>query len=99
MSLGDEMNYTFNFEQLQKTIEDLTPKLLYATTEFAEAGQIYIVNATQWTPRFVVLHPDDLDWFRKEIAPTRLVHIRDEPSDYILEQIKNRIKASTQLRT
>lgn len=81
----------FTLEQLQKTIEDLTPRLYYGLSKFAERGQVYVCRATEWNPEFVIIHPDDLDRFKIEISPIRLVPLKDEPAGSVMERIKNRL--------
>ena len=81
----------FTFEQLQKTIESLTPQLLYGTSELVERGQVYICNETNYSQQFVILHPDDLEQFSRSISHMRLVHLRDETKENMAERIRSRL--------
>lgn len=81
----------FTFQQLQKTIEALTPVFYYGLPEFAERGQVYVCKATEWNQQFVILHPDDFEQFKQSITPVRLVHLRDESKESMAERIMSRL--------
>jgi hypothetical protein len=85
------MNEPFRIETLQKIIADLTPTLYYGLTEFAERGQVYICKETEWYPKFVILHPEDFEQFKREISPIRLVEMRLEPAQKRMERFRNRM--------
>jgi len=88
-------NTPFTLDQLQETIDSImNPTLLYGTSEFAERGQVYICKETQWTPKFVILHPDDLESFSNSLPNMRLVHLRDELKEDMAERIKSRLAQS-----
>ncbi len=68
-------------KQMRDAIDKLYPPILYATTEHVEPGAIFVVDETKWNPKYVVLHPDDLEKVRELVTPHRMIHVKDEPLD------------------
>jgi hypothetical protein len=79
---------TLTMEDFQKMIDKVFPILLYGTAEFVTPGEFYHCKETDISPEYIVCHPDDLARIKELLPNRRLVHIKDEPQDMVLERIK-----------
>ena len=78
-------------ENFNEIFDALRPVLYYGLYEFAERGQIYLCHATNWSPRFIIFHPDDLDELKRRLSDVRLIPLKGVPSESIREAVKNRL--------
>jgi len=79
---------TLTLDKLQKIIDEYFPILLYGTAVFVTPGEFYLCKETDLSPEYIVCHPGDLEQIKKLIPTRRLVHIKDEPQENIIERIK-----------
>lgn len=74
--------------ELQAILDNLFPKLYYGTSDLCPKGEYYIALETDHSPKFIIVHPDDLDKLRSIAYPVQLVHLSQQP----LESMANRLK-------
>ena len=79
---------TLTMEDFQKMIDKVFPILLYGTAEFVTPGEFYHCKETELSPEYIVCHPNDLARIKELLPNRRLVHIKDEPQEMVLERIK-----------
>jgi hypothetical protein len=92
------MNDTFTWEQLQKTIESLTPPLYYAMTDMVERGTIYVCKETKYAPEYIIVHPDNLATVKRNIPNRRLVPLQYEPVMDRYERLSKALSESNPIR-
>ena len=63
--------------ELNQTITDLTV-VYYGTSDTCPKGEYFMVLETEWSPPFIIVHPDDLDTLRQIAYPAQLVHLSQE---------------------
>jgi hypothetical protein len=64
--------------------------LYYVLNDVVQRGQCYVVAASDWNPRYVILHPDDLDTFTNGLPCYNMVPLRDEPIEDVRQRILSR---------
>ena len=79
---------TLTMESFQKMIDEFFPILLYGTAEFVKPGELYHCKETDLSPEYIVCHPSDLEQIKKLLPNRRLVHIKDEPQEKVIERMK-----------
>ena len=79
---------TLTMESFQKMIDEFFPILLYGTAEFVKPGELYHCKETDLSPEYIVCHPSDLEQIKKLLPNRRLVHIKDEPQEMVIERMK-----------
>ena len=79
---------TLTMESFQKMIDEFFPILLYGTAEFVTPGELYHCKETDLSPEYIVCHPNDLEQIKKLLPNRRLVHIKDEPQEKVIERVK-----------
>lgn len=87
-STGTPSESTLTMESFQKMIDEFFPILLYGTAEFVKPGELYHCKETDLSPEYIVCHPSDLEQIKKLLPNRRLVHIKDEPQEKVVERIK-----------
>ena len=73
------MSDGLTLEKLQEAIDLVYPPLYYGLDKNLERGVLYLCKETEFTPEFIVCHPDDFETVKSKITARRLVHIKDEP--------------------
>lgn len=67
---GEASNLTF--DKLMETMAELRkPKLYYAVNELLPQGDCYWLEAGDFHPEYVIVHPDDLERIKDELSPYR----------------------------
>ena len=79
---------TLTMEDFQKMIDKVFPILLYGTAEFVMPGELYHCKETDLSPEYIVCHPSDLERIKELLPNRRLVHIKDEPQEKVIERMK-----------
>lgn len=69
-------------------LDKVFPILLYGTAEFVNPGELYYCKETDLSPEYIVCHPSDLERIKEILPNRRLVHIKDEPQEKVIERIK-----------
>ena len=87
-STSTSQESTLTIEDFQKMIDKVFPILLYGTAEFVTPGELYHCKETDLSPEYIVCHPSDLERIKKLLPNRRLVHIKDEPQEKVIERIK-----------
>ena len=86
---------TLTMESFQKMIDEFFPILLYGTAEFVTPGELYHCKETDLSPEYIVCHPSDLEQIKKLLPNRRLVHIKDEPQEKVIERMKRLLTQRT----
>jgi hypothetical protein len=81
-------------EKLQEAIDLVYPPLYYGLSEHIDRGVVYLCKETDFNPEYLVCHPDDFHEVKQITTVRRLVHLKDEPKDKVMERI---IKLSKQM--
>jgi len=72
--------------------------ILYGTeSKILKPGEMYHVRAMKYNPEFYIFHPDDVETVRELVKPIKLIHLRDEPKESVVNRIKDIIDDSMQL--
>lgn len=79
---------TLTMEDFHKMLDKVFPILLYGTAEFVKPGELYHYKETDLSPEYIVCHPSDLEQIKKLLPNRRLVHIKDEPQEKVIERMK-----------
>ena len=87
-STSTQSESTLTMESFQKMIDEFFPILLYGTAEFVKPGELYHCKETDLSPEYIVCHPNDLEQIKKLLPNRRLVHIKDEPQEMVIERMK-----------
>lgn len=86
------MNASQIYDDLQHAIDLLCPPLYYALDKNIELGHIIYAKETDLCPEFIVIHFDDFETVKQKITGRRLVHLKDEPREKVLERITRRLQ-------
>ena len=81
------MKYTLTTADFEEILDKLFPVLYYATDSNLQHGNLYYCKEGDYHPEFIVCHPDDLETVRGMITARRLVHIKDEPKEKVIERM------------
>jgi len=81
------MSNGLTLEKLQEAIDLVYPPLYYGLDKHIERGVLYLCKETDFNPEYIVLHPDDFETVKSKITARRLVHIKDEPKEKVIERI------------
>lgn len=79
---------TLTMEDFQKMIDKVFPILLYGTADFVAPGELYHCKETDLSPEYIVCHPSDLERIKEILPNRRLVRIKDEPQEKVVERMK-----------
>ncbi len=79
---------TLTMEDFHEMLGKVFPILLYGTAEFVKPGELYHCKETELSPEYIVCHPSDLEQIKKLLPNRRLVHIKDEPQEKVIERMK-----------
>ena len=79
---------TLTMKDFQEMLDKVFPILLYGTAEFVNPGELYYCKETDLSPEYIVCHPSDLERIKEILPNRRLVHIKDEPQEKVIERIK-----------
>lgn len=77
---SNETNSTLTLKDLKKILDANPPILYYVITPFVEQGNIYHIKETEFNPRFIVFHPNDMDYVHERVKGLCLTPLQDEPS-------------------
>lgn len=83
---------TLTLGDIQKAIDLVYPPLYYGLDKNTKRGTLYHCKETDYSPEYIVCHPDDFEDVKSKITARRLVHVKDEPKDKVIERILRKMK-------
>lgn len=81
------MSDDLTLEKLQEAIDLVYPPLYYGLDKHVERGVLYFCKETDFNPEYIVCHPEDFETVKSKITARRLVHIKDEPKEKVIERM------------
>lgn len=82
-------------EKLQEAIDLVYPPLYYGLDKNCGRGEVYLCKETDFNPEYLICHPDDFAEVKQITTVRRLVHLKDEPKDKVMERILRTLKVKS----